>query len=83
VQEISGDVHTWELSDAFLETDPRYQLAVIAAQYAELLRNSYWAGDTTYAELSGHAGRLALQLAADEDVAELAALIERAATLHR
>jgi Ca-activated chloride channel homolog len=81
VQEINGNFSTWDLTTSFEAAAARYQLAVVVAQYAELLRHSYWAGDTTYAQLSAYAQRLAGQLAYDEDVAEFAGLVTRASQL--
>lgn len=83
VQEINGNVNTWDLSTSFAEGDPRFQLAVVVAEYAELLRNSYWAGDATYAELAGYAGSLASQLSNDGDVVEFSGLVQRTAQLQR
>jgi Ca-activated chloride channel family protein len=77
VTEISGDFHTVDLETSFEAASPRYQLAIIVAQYAELLRNSYWSGDATFGQLSIYAQRLANQLAYDEDVFEFASLVEQ------
>jgi hypothetical protein len=54
-------------------------MAVVVAQFAELLRNSYWAGDATYTDLAAHASRLAAQLGHDEDVVEFSRLVQRVA----
>ena len=43
VTEINGNFNTWDLAASFVEASPHYQLAVIVAQYAELLRHSPWA----------------------------------------
>jgi Ca-activated chloride channel family protein len=83
VQEINGYVNTWDLNPSFEESDARYQLAVVVAQYAEMLRNSYWAGDVTYGLLAEHAERLARQMSYDEDVAEFASLVESTVHLRR
>jgi Ca-activated chloride channel family protein len=40
VTEINGNFNTWDLAQSLEQADPRYQLAVIVAQYAELLRHS-------------------------------------------
>lgn len=83
VQEINGNVNTWDLSSSFEESDAHYQLAVVVAQYAELLRNSYWAGDATYAQLAAHAGNLAARLSHDEKVTEFSSLVQRTVSLRR
>ena len=36
----NGNFNTWDLAQSFESTDPHYQLAVVVAQYAELLRHS-------------------------------------------
>src|SRR5690606_2599062 len=79
VQEINGNVHAWDLSPSFEESDPHYQMTVVVAQFAELLRNSYWAGDATYADLAVRATRLVAQLGHDEDVVEFSRLVRRVA----
>lgn len=77
VQEMNGNVNTSDLSTSFEAASPRYQLAVVVAQYAELLRNSFWSGDATFSQLSIYAQRLAGQLAYDEDVSEFAMLVQQ------
>ncbi len=75
VTEINGNINVSDLSASFEAAPPRYQLAVIVTQYAELLRNSYWSGDATFNQLSIYAQRLAGQMGYDEDVAEFAQLV--------
>jgi hypothetical protein len=41
-----GNFNTWDLAASFEQADHRYQLAVVVAQYAEVLRNSPWAAET-------------------------------------
>ncbi len=47
VTEINGNFNTWDLANSFDDATPRYQLAVIVAQYAEVLRHSSWAAGTS------------------------------------
>ncbi len=47
VTEINGNFNTWDLAASFEQADPRYQLAVVVAQYAEMLRHSPWAAGTS------------------------------------
>jgi hypothetical protein len=77
VQEMNGNINISDLSASFEETNPRYQLAVVVTQYAELLRNSFWSGDATFSQLNIYAQRLAGQLAYDEDVSEFAMLVQQ------
>jgi len=41
--EINGNVNTWDLASSYEEAGPRYQLAVAAGEYAEILRQSPYA----------------------------------------
>ncbi len=75
VQEINHNVNTWDLAASFDSADERYQLAVVVAQYAELLRQSPGANEVTFTELHDHAVRLAERLSYDPDTAEFANLI--------
>jgi Ca-activated chloride channel family protein len=75
VQEINGNINTADLSSSFEAMNPRYQLTVIVAHYAELLRDSFWSGDATFSQLSIYADRLANQMGYDEEVAEFAELV--------
>jgi Ca-activated chloride channel family protein len=77
VQEMNGNINVSDLSASFEDTTPRYQLAVIVAHYAELLRSSFWSGDATFNQLSIYAQRLANQMGYDEDVAEFAELVSQ------
>jgi Ca-activated chloride channel family protein len=83
VREINGNFNTWDLAQRFQDASPRYQLAVIVAQYAEILRNSPWASDTSLAALSEYAYTLPCLLPEDPDVAEFAQLVARAAQIRR
>jgi len=67
----------------FADADPHLQLAAVVAQYAEVLRGSYWAKDagTSLAEISQEARRVAEYLPKDEDVQEFARLATSAIEL--
>jgi Ca-activated chloride channel family protein len=82
VQEINGNFNTWELASRFEDSSPRYQLAVTVAQYAEILRESSYSGNTSLNELAHRAGWLADRLGEDEQVAEFADLVRRTAQLY-
>ena len=45
VTEISRDFDASEIAFDFRETDPYFQRAVVVAEYAEILKESYWAED--------------------------------------
>jgi Ca-activated chloride channel family protein len=72
-----------EFEDEFYATSTRFQLTAVVAQYAEILRNSYWAKEagTTLPEIADEAHRLAQLLARDEDVQEFAQLTANAIEL--
>jgi Ca-activated chloride channel family protein len=81
VREINGNFNTWDLAPSFESAAPRYQLAVVVAQYAEVLRHSPWAGETTLYQLAAHASRLADLLAEDSEVVEFSYLVNRASQI--
>jgi Ca-activated chloride channel family protein len=81
VTEINGNFNTWDLAESFEEADPRYQLAVIVAQYAEMLRQSPWAAETYASQLVDHAYRISSILWEDTDVVEFASLVSRASQI--
>lgn len=78
VNEISGVFGTEDLSASFETAASHFQLTVLASQFAELLRQSYWADDLTYSELRIWADRLASQMNTAEAI-ELAGLIRTVA----
>jgi Ca-activated chloride channel family protein len=81
VHEINGNVSTWDLAPGFEDASPRYQLAMVAAQFAEILRRSPWASAYQLWLLGQKASRLARALPEDGDVGELARLISIADSL--
>ncbi len=81
VQEINGNFNSWDLAASFESASPRYQLDVVVAQYAELLRGSPWVGFSNIYTLREHALRLRELLPADPDVAEFATLVSQAARI--
>jgi len=81
VTEINGNFNTWDLVSRFEQASPRYQLAAVVAQYAEVLRGSPWAGNTSIHQLVDHAYRLSSTLWDDTEVAEFASLVSRASQI--
>ncbi|MGD2155649.1 MAG: von Willebrand factor type A domain-containing protein [Anaerolineales bacterium] len=81
VQEINGNFNTWDLASSFDSANTRYQLAVVVSQYAELLRRSPWAGETSIHHLVDHAYRLSSILFDDPEVLEFASLVSRASQI--
>ncbi len=83
VHEINGNFNTWDLAPSYESASPHYQLSVVVAQFAEILRGSPWASKTQLRMLSQMAYRLTELLPEDEDVRELAQLISTAEALTR
>ncbi|OGO32098.1 MAG: hypothetical protein A2Z16_01405 [Chloroflexi bacterium RBG_16_54_18] len=81
VQEINSNFNTWDVSQRFGQTDPHFQLAVVAAQYAELLRFSPWAEGTSIGQLIDYVARISRELPGDSDISELVHLLERASRI--
>ncbi len=81
VSEIKRELRRDELAGAFEETSPRFQLAAVVAEYAELLRESYWAQEGTLEEVAAQARRVQRLLPEDTDVAEFAELSNRASNI--
>lgn len=81
VIEINGNFNTMDLVHSFDRADPYYQLAVAAAQYAEILRQSPWAYEYSISQVTLIAVRLARMLPEDPDVLEFADLVSRAEML--
>jgi hypothetical protein len=72
----------WEAAlVALKQADPRYQLAVVVAQFAELLRHSPWAAGTYVSQLVEHAYRLSSLLWDDPEVVEFVSLVSRASQI--
>lgn len=78
VSEINGNFNTWDLAQRFEDADPRYQLAVLTAQYAELLRHSPWTRGTSAHDFTNHVNGLARLLRDDAEVDEFVSLVNRA-----
>jgi Ca-activated chloride channel family protein len=83
VREINGNFNTWDLAPYYEDASPRYRLAVVAAQFAEILRGSPWAPASQLWMLSQKAQQLTESLPGDKDVLELAQLIDIAGKLMR
>ena len=81
VQEINGNLNTWELASSFEQAAPRFQLLATVAEYAELLRQSPWAGYASMTLLNDYACRLVNLLPEDAQVVEFAGLVNTAARL--
>jgi hypothetical protein len=81
VTEINGNFNSWDLAQSFEQADTRYQLAVVVAKYAELLRHSPWAAGSFASQLVEHAYRVSSLLWEDTEVTEFASLVSRASQI--
>jgi len=81
VTEIERRIGLGEFHGQFAEASPRFQLAAVVAEYAEILRDSYWAQENDLQTLVPDARRIAEYLVDDADVQEFAGLVTIAAGL--
>jgi Ca-activated chloride channel family protein len=81
VREINGNFNTWDLSPTFDSATPRYQLAVVVAQYAELLRLSPWSAGSSIGQVLQYAVHLSGMLPTDPDMSEFVTLVSRASQI--
>ena len=81
VSEISHSLTATEFATTFTAASPRFQLDAVVAEYAEILRHSYWAQSNTLANLLPDVQRLAEYFPTDADVQEFADLVAQAADL--
>lgn len=79
-REISGDFNTNDLANSFEQTSPRYQMNVVVAQFAEILRHSPYT-NVSLSQLSNYADMIARALPNDKDVQEFTALVNQASRI--
>ena len=78
VSEINEKMFSAELKKAFEDASPEFQLAATVAEFAEILRESYWAQDGSLEAVQQSIKGIAPQIA-NERVDELSHLISQAA----
>ena len=78
VTELNQDLNSSDMADSFGSAPPRFQWDVVVAEYAEILRGSYWAEGSTLASVLEEADRVSRLLSDDADVAEFVDLVRRA-----
>jgi len=81
VHEINQGLALAQFASTFEAASPRFQLAAAVAEYAEILRESYWAKDSSLENAQGLAQRVKENLASDPDVVEFVQLVSRAAQI--
>ena len=78
ITELSQWLEFSSLAGRFEDASPRFQLAAVVAEYAEFLRGSYWARESSLQQIAEEARRVSRLLRQDSNVAEFAALTEQA-----
>ncbi len=81
VREIAQEFTRGDLTNTFEEAAPRFQLAAVVAEYAEVLRESYWAEGSSLADVRRMADRVAELLPGDAEVQEFLELVSRAESI--
>ncbi len=83
VEEIERRVAAGDLARTWDQAPARLRLAATAAEFAEILRGSFWAKESKLSDLLPEADRLARGLEDDAQVLELRDMIRRAVTLEK
>ncbi len=78
VTEINKRFERSDLATEFVQTSPTFQLSAVVAEYAEILRESYWARDGSLSDVAAEANRLLRLIPEDPDVSEFIALTAQA-----
>ncbi len=81
MEEVSLDLRVGDLARSWDRASPGLKLASVVAEFAEILRASYWAREGDLADLRRRARELAAAFADAADVAELVELIAGAERL--
>ena len=83
ITETWASLHPDDVERSFTDANPNFRLAVVAAEFAEVLRASPFVEDRSMEELSYQADRVADDLRRDDDADELARLIDTARRIRR
>ncbi|MEW6030068.1 MAG: YfbK domain-containing protein [Chloroflexota bacterium] len=75
VIEMSRDFESFEFAAEFREADPYFQRAVIVAEYAEILKESYWAEGSSLSDVYREAQYVSELLHREEAMDELVELM--------
>ena len=78
VSEVNREFQRSELALEFAEASPRFQMSAVVAEYAEVLRESYWAQDGSLEEVASEANRVQRLLPSEPDFEEFTALVAHA-----
>lgn len=84
VVELNSDFYADHFASNFDAASPRFRLSATVAEYAEILRNSYWARDGSLTQVLALAQNVRRDIPYDGDVGEFVNLVSKAETLwHR
>ena len=83
ITETWASLHPADVERSFRDAGAHFRLAVVAAEFAEVLRDSPFVADRSMEELSYQADRVADDLRRDDDADELARLIDTARRIRR
>lgn len=78
VIESSIDLKVRDMAPSWESSSIALQLSSLAAEFAEILKGSYWAKDSDLEQVHRHLRPLADELATDEQIQDLLFLVERA-----
>ena len=78
VVEMSKDFQVGDLERRFESANPYFQRTVIVAEYAEILKESYWAEGSSMDDIYREAVRVSEYFGRDEEMSELLELMRRA-----
>lgn len=81
VTEFKSSIETGKLAESFEQTSGAYRLAATVGEFAEILRQSYWAKGASLGDVLAGAQQLSEEFAGDADVIELVDLISKAKQL--
>ena len=83
ITETWASLQADDVESSFRDAGAHFRLAVVAAEFAEVLRDSPFVEDRSMEELSYQADRVADDLRRDDDAEELAGLIDTARRIRR
>jgi len=78
VTELSNDFYTEELAREFEDADLYFQRTVVVAEYAEILKDSYWAEDGSLNAVYREASRIYEEMPRERDMEEFVDLLQKA-----
>jgi Ca-activated chloride channel family protein len=81
VTEISKDFSTGDLAREFHDADLYFQRAVVVAEYAEILKHSYWADESSLDDVYREALRIYETMPRERDMEEFVDLVRTAVQL--